>query len=153
MLPYKEFFFRQPLDCSNVSNQIKMLDRVIDAFELALVNETIDDLDEVTSIQDQMFHICSKQTGTRISNIGKYSPPCTKYLSTSDYAPEDDELVMMDVQESNLNWLEIASNQNLEEISTFLAKNPYNRSQCLFPLLETWKEVSLVCFMSRKLRI
>jgi hypothetical protein len=143
-LPYKEFFFRQPLEYSNTSNQIRMLDRVIDSFELALVNEHTDDLDELISAQDRMYSMCRSHTEAKISNLGKYVPPVTTFLSTTEYASvAEDEILLMDCQESNVNWLELTSHRNLDELKGFLEKYPYSRSSCIFPLLETWKEVGL----------
>lgn len=122
-----------------------MLERVVDAFELSLVNEEAEDLNELITIQEKLEKMIYSQMVSRVSNLGRYLPPCTAYLSTNEYATvaSDDETVMMDMQESNLNWLENSSARNLDEIKAFLEMYPHSRASCIFPLIQSWNDV---CF-------
>lgn len=106
------------------------------------------DEEEQIFLKRQFQELCDTQHEIKGSYLGKYAPPSTSYLSSGDETIKDDETALMDLQESNILWLQNLSSQNSEQVRTFLEKFPYTVAMCVLPTIEEWREVGKFLFIS-----
>lgn len=123
-------------------SQITILEQAIDFFENRLDSEQVCDLDEQAYILDQFKGLCSSQQQEMQSSfLGKYVPPCTKYLA-GNIATSDDVSTKLEVEESNIDWLLSFSKQSVIELTSHIQEMPYTESNFLRVAIDGWSEVS-----------
>lgn len=135
--PYRQTFFLKPSFMhSNPVTQIRTLRKVLAYFEGTVFNA--DSAIEKKREQQGLFELCRSQYKNNKAFMGRYRPPCTKFLSITNEVTADDSAIM-EIQEKNVTWLEQATLHNYSELNNFLAHISYTWDTCLLPLMETWE--------------